>query len=132
MEEPNLASSPPGDAGIQGVPGAEQMPGVTFPLVARLFVHLITRIRRSPDRKHHRPRSRVDGGILDACFVMDRIGIDHREALNHTDGLAREVPRLVQPRFPRLIRDVDNQGVAIPPGAEVAHAPVESGGEDSL
>ena len=103
-----IVSGAASDSRIEQESGAKELFGVPLALVTRLLEHLVARIHDSADRKHHRPWACVDSRIVDACLVMDGVGVDQREAFDHVNRPAVEVGRLVQPSLAVLIGDVDD------------------------
>ena len=56
----------------------------------------------------------------------DRVGVAQRVALDHLQRLAVEVAGHVEPRAVVVVRDVDDQRVAFPAPARVAHPEIDA------
>ena len=66
--------------------------------------------------------------IIHGRFVLNRVGTGHAIALDHVKRVTVKVPRHVEPCFVIDVADVDNQRVAVPAAARIAHPRIEIGG----
>src|SRR5713101_5135575 len=85
-------------------------------LVARVLVHQLAAL---PQRKLRRPRTRPRRRIVGGEAVVDRVGVDAREALDEVQMFARasEFDLL------RKVDRVDDERGAFPVSARIAHPP---------
>ena len=61
-----------------------------------------------------RPGSRVHLRIFESGFVVDRVGVDEREAFDHMQGVATKMTQQVEPGPAIEIGHIDHQRVALP------------------
>src|SRR5262245_12453974 len=73
----------------------------------------------------HAPRPREHARILDGHFICDVVAIEWREALDQVQLLAVKISGAVEPRLVVEVDDVDDERVAFPSPARVAHPPVD-------
>src|SRR5437762_2979031 len=73
----------------------------------------------------HLPRPREDFRILDGRLVIDVIRIAERIALDDVQRVTVEVPGTIEPGLVVEIGHVDDERVAIPASAGIAHPPIE-------
>ena len=92
------------------------------PLVAGVLVDRPVGLRH---RIRHGPRPRPRRRIVDREAIVERVGVDAREALDEVQILARSA----EVRPVGEVRRVDDQRVALPAAARVAHPRAEARGE---
>ncbi len=66
-------------------------------LVTHLFPELGAIVLDALEAKRHRPRPRKDVRVRDDGFILDRIGVDGREALRDVQSIAVKIPHDVEP-----------------------------------
>src|SRR5215831_2015243 len=87
---------------------------IPFSLMAGEFQNVIPLLGIAPKRESNGPGSGIDGRILDARFVLDRVRIDWGVALNDMKRIGRKVTRHVEPGFSIEIGHIDNKRAAFP------------------
>src|SRR5262245_29062307 len=77
-------------------------------------------------QKHaHLPRTCEHVRILDGDFVFDVSGPCRREPFDHVQRLAVEIACPIEPRLIAEMHDIDDERVALPAAARVAHPELE-------
>src|SRR4029079_12479140 len=79
-------------------------------------------IQNSPER----PWLRVDDGVFNPCFVLDRIRAGHAVAFHDVDFAAVKGSRLIEPNLIGDRSDIRNQRVSVPSITRIAHPPVRA------
>src|SRR4029079_16264051 len=67
--------------------------GVGIPLVTRVLPVLLD--TAASERQPHLPGTRIDGGVFDRHFVVDRVRRDDRETLDHAPAVAEQTDTLI-------------------------------------
>src|SRR5438309_3085905 len=98
-------------------PGDSQEFSVVIALVTGLL-HLLEALFLVPfESKNDRPRLRKHFGVLYGGCVVERICVHHRDPLDHSQGVAREDTRLVEPGPPIEVGRLDDERIALPTAA---------------
>src|SRR2546427_12375067 len=71
------------------------------------------------------PRPREHLRILDGHLIINVVCADRRKALDQMHLLSMKVSRLVEPCVRIEMDDIDDERVALPPAAGVAHPPFD-------
>src|ERR1700730_1978844 len=100
-------------------PGDTQEFSVVIALVTGLL-HLLEALFLVPfESKNDGPQSREHLGVLHGGCVVERVSVQHREPLDHSQAVAREDPRLVEPGPPVEVGRLDDERIALPASAGV-------------